>query len=107
MLKIYKGDEVRMMLGKDRGKSGKVERVLTKEGKALVSGVNTYKRHVKKQRNGREGGIFDILKPVDLSNIALVCKECKQNTRVGFKLLEGGKVRVCRKCSAEIGVIHE
>lgn len=66
MKKIKKGDKVRLLLGKDRGKEGTVERVYPKRHKVLILGVNVYKRHVKKQ------GIIEIPKPIDISNVALI-----------------------------------
>jgi large subunit ribosomal protein L24 len=102
MLKIHKGDNVQITNGKDRGKSGEVERILTKEHKLIVTGRNVYKRHVK-SRQGIEGGIIDIVKPVDVSDVALICPNCKKPTRVGFKIEADSKIRVCRKCGKEIG----
>ncbi len=101
MNKIKKGDSVQILLGKDRGKSGKVERVLTKESKVFVSGSNIVKRHVKKQGQ-IEGGIIDIIKPMNISNVALICPSCKKVTRVGFSMVAGQKKRICRKCGKEI-----
>jgi large subunit ribosomal protein L24 len=102
MQKIIKGDNVQVMLGKDRGKGGQVERVLAKKDQVIIAGVNTFKRHIK-GRQGIEGGIIDITKPVQLSNVQLVCPSCKKVTRVGFKIEGDLKTRVCRKCGKEIG----
>lgn len=101
MQKLKKADTVRILLGKDRGKTGSVERVLTKDGKILVPGVNIYKRHVRKFQ-GVEGGIIDIAKPIDVSNVALVCPGCKRPTRVGFIIGNGVKKRICKKCRKEL-----
>ena len=101
MAKIKKGDTVQILLGKDRGKNGTVDRVLGKKGKVVVPGVNTYKRHVKKMGQ-TEGGIIEIIKPVNISNIALVCPNCKKPTRVGFTVEGEMKLRICRKCKKEI-----
>lgn len=100
-MKIHKGDKVKVLLGKDRGKEGTVEYVLAKEGKVFVSGVNLYKRHIKKQGN-TQGGIIDIPKPLDISNVALICPHCNKVTKVGFKKMGNDKVRICRKCKKEI-----
>lgn len=102
MLKIRKGDSVLIQLGKDRGKTGSVERVLTKNKKVVIKGLNMYKRHIRKMQ-GIEGGIIELAKPMDLSNIALVCPNCKKPTRVAFKVESESKVRVCKKCGKEIG----
>jgi large subunit ribosomal protein L24 len=101
MYKIRKGDEVKIMLGKDNGKTGAVERVLSKEGMVLVAGVNQYKRHVRKQQD-MEGGVITITKPVNISNVELVCPSCKKPTRVGFKGEGTNKTRICKKCGKEI-----
>ena len=103
MQKIHKGDSVKILLGKDRGKTGKVERVLTKESKIFVDGVNLVKRHVKKQGQ-IEGGIIDLIKPINISNVALVCPSCKKVTRAGFSIVDKKKIRICRKCGKEISV---
>lgn len=100
-MRIKKGDKVKVLLGKDRGKEGTVEFVLAKEGKVFVGGVNLYKRHVKKVKDTK-GAIIDIPKPIDVSNVALVCPNCKKITRVGFKVEKTGKVRICKKCGKEI-----
>ncbi len=102
MQKIKKGDNVEVILGKDRGKSGAIDRILMKEGLVYISGVNTVKRHVKSQQ-GIEGGIIDIIKPMKVSNVMLVCPNCKKATRVGFKLEGTEKVRFCKKCQKVIG----
>lgn len=101
MKKIKKGDNVIVLLGKDRNKKGTVERIITKDNKIAIAGINIYKRHVKGQQ-GAEGGVIDIVKPINLSNVALICPSCNKPTRVGF-LIEGDtKVRVCKKCKAVI-----
>ena len=103
-MKIHKGDNVQMVLGKDNGKTGKVERVLIKTSKIMVSGMNVYKRHVSPKRMGMEGGggILDIQKPVDISNVMLVCPNCKKPTRVGFNINKDVKLRICKKCGKDI-----
>lgn len=100
-MRIKKGDTVKIILGKDRGKEGKVEFVVGKKNRVFVGGFNLYKRHVKKQGT-LEGGIIDIPKSLNISNVVLVCPDCKKTTRVGFKLVGSEKVRVCKKCKKEI-----
>lgn len=101
MLKVKKGDNVQILLGKDNGKTGAVERVIGKEGKVLVAGINQYKRHVRSYQ-GMEGGVITISKPVNVSNVAVVCPACKKPTRVGFKVEADIKVRMCKKCGKDI-----
>lgn len=100
--KVRKGDKVRVMLGKDRGKEGSVAFLLRKKRRVFVEGVNIYKRHVKKMGEIK-GGIIDIPKSLDISNVALICPNCKKVTRVGFKITGKEKIRICRKCGKEIG----
>ena len=101
-MKLKKGDEVIVTQGKDKGKKGKIEKVLTKTGKVLVAGVNIYKKHQKSQGQRKPGGIIDIVKPLPWSNVSIVCPNCKKQSRVGFKITNGKKIRICRKCKKEI-----
>lgn len=104
-MKVRKGDKVQVLLGKDRGRSGSVERVFSKQGLVAVAGINVYKRHVRKQGNpsaGGAGGIIDIIKPVKLSNVAVICATCGKPTRVGFELVDKTKKRICKRCKAVI-----
>lgn len=100
-MKIKKGDKVKILLGKDRGKEGKVEFVSIRKQKVYVRGANLYKRHVKKHGD-IQGGIIDIPKPLDISNVVLVCPNCNKLTRVGFKITGDTKLRICKKCGKEI-----
>jgi len=97
--KIKKGDLVEVISGKDKGKRGKVLRVIPKENKVIVEGVNVVKRHQRPNPRMREGGIVEREAPIYVSKVMLVCPNCGQRTRVGFKILEDGrKVRYCKKC---------
>lgn len=100
-MKIKKGDTVKITAGKDNGKTGAVDKVYVKENKLMVAGVNLFKRHVKKSEFS-EGGMIEIAKPVDASNVMLVCPNCKKPTRVGFEVTKTGKKRICKKCRKEI-----
>ena len=100
-MKIKKGDKVKILLGKDRGKEGKVEYVLGKDRRVFVGGANLYKRHVRKQRD-IQGGIIDIPKSLDVSNVALICPNCNKVTRVGYATVGNEKVRICHRCKKEI-----
>lgn len=103
IMKIHSGDTVQIQLGKDRGKEAKVDMISNKKGKVMISGVNVYKRHVKKMGQ-MEGGIVDLSKPINVSNVQLVCPNCKKPTRVGYKIENDIKVRVCKKCQKTIDV---
>lgn len=101
---IKKNDTVYVIAGKDRGKKGRVLRVVNKRGAAIVEGVQLVKRHTKPnpQKNVK-GGIVEKEAPVHLSNLLVVCSECGKPARLGRRLLDDGrKVRTCRKCKATI-----
>jgi len=101
MLKFKTGDKVKVILGKDKGREGDIERVFPKENKAMLPGINIYKKHVK-GKPGQKGGIFEIPRPLSFAKIALLCPKCKKVTRVGFKIVDGEKRRICRKCGREV-----
>lgn len=101
MLKFKAGDKIKIVAGKDKGRDGEIEKVLPRKGSVLVPGMNIYKKHVK-GRPGQKGGIYEIPRPLDFAKIALVCPKCKKPTRVGFKLIDAKKKRVCLKCKREI-----
>lgn len=105
-MKLKKGDTIIVTVGKDKGKSGKIEKVFLTQETVLVPGVNQYKKHVKKQSEQRPGEIVTLSRPLPIGNVALVCPKCKQPTRVGYQILEDKKVsrkiRICRKCDQPI-----
>ena len=101
-MKLIKGDEVKVVKGKDNGKTGKIEKVFSKEAKVLVPGVNQYKRHKKSRMQGEQSEIITITKPLPVANVALICPNCKQLTRIGYNTEGKEKVRVCRKCDKKI-----
>jgi large subunit ribosomal protein L24 len=102
-LKIKKGDRVRVLTGKDRGKEGTVLRAFPDEGKLIVEGVNTAKKHQKPTRVNQSGGIVDRDMPIPVSNVAVLSPGDGRPTRIGYKIqADGTKVRVCRRTGAEI-----
>jgi large subunit ribosomal protein L24 len=102
--KIRKGDRVIVTSGRDKGKKGEVLKVFPSENRALVSGVNTVKRH-QKQTARQQGGILSKESPINLSNIAHLDPKSGEATRVGFKLLnDGRKVRFAKKSGEVIDV---
>ena len=101
-MKLKKGDQVKIMAGKDRGKQGAVEKVFAQTDRVAVAGVNLFKRHTKPRAEGQKGGIIEFVRPITVANVALVCPKCKQTTRVGYKVTAKEKVRICRKCEQEI-----
>lgn len=101
MIKFKIGDTVKIMAGKDKGRDGKIEKILPGQSKALIPGVNLYKKHVKGFGDVK-GGVYDIPRPLGFGKIALVCPKCKKITRIGFKFAGDEKVRICKKCKKEI-----
>lgn len=106
MQRIKKGDTVEVIAGKDLGERGEVVAVLPKKDRVIINGVNVSKRHQKqRQRGGQQipAQIIEFEAPIHLSNVMLVCTSCNETTRVGYRLREDGhKVRLCKKCQAEI-----
>jgi large subunit ribosomal protein L24 len=103
-LKIRKNDMVVVTAGRDRGKRGRVLRVLPKRGRVVVEGVNFVKRHTRAnpQRNIK-GGIMEREAGLAVANVQLVCPECSEPTRVGRRALEDGRrVRFCRRCEGVV-----
>lgn len=102
-MKFKKGDQIEVLRGRDKGKKGKIERVLLKREKVIVSGINLFKKHVKPQGEGKPGGRIEITKPLSVSAVSLVCPKCNKRTRIGRQIdKEGRKLRICRKCEALI-----
>lgn len=102
-MKLKKGDKIIVITGKDKGRKGKIEKILPKLGKVLIPGINVYKKHLKPRGEGQKGGIIDIVKPLSISNVAFLCPKCGQQTRIGYQIdKSGNKVRICRKCQAVI-----
>ncbi len=101
-MNIKKGDTVKILTGKDRAKTGKVSRVDVSSGKVFVEALNLYKKHVRPKRQGEKGEIVSIARPMDISNVAIVCGSCNKQTRVGHRMDGDKKVRVCAKCKATI-----
>lgn len=101
-MKIKKGDTVKVVRGKEVGKTGTVSRVFAKEAKVLVDGLNQYKRHMKARAQNQKSEIVTITKPLPVANVILLCPKCKMATRVGYRIDKEEKVRICKKCEQAI-----
>ena len=96
---IKKNDKVKVVAGKDRGKIGKVLKVISKKQRVLVENVNIIKRHSRPTAKNRQGGIVEGEAPVHWSNLMLICNKCLTPSRIQMQILEDGKkVRTCKKC---------
>ena len=103
-MKIKKGDTIKIICGKDLGKTGKVLRILPEKGKAVVEGLNLKIKHVRPKKEREKGQRISFPAPINISNLMLVCSKCQKATRVGYKILgDGKKVRICKKCKEVIG----
>jgi large subunit ribosomal protein L24 len=101
-MKIRKNDQVKMTSGKDRGKTGKVMRVLSKEGKVIVEGLNLIKKHNKPRKEGEKGQRVEVPRAVSISNVMIVCPKCSKASRLGYRISQDNKFRFCKKCKSEI-----
>jgi large subunit ribosomal protein L24 len=101
-MKIKKGDTVLITSGKDRGRKGKVLEASPKESRILVEGINLRKKHQRPKKSGEKGQIVEMPGPIHISDIKLICPKCGKATKVGYKVFNKNKVRVCKKCGQEI-----
>ena len=102
-MRLRNDDNVLVIKGRDRGKQGRIQHVIRKDGRVLVEGVNMVKRHSKPTANVRQGGIIQKEMPIRVSNVMLVCTHCNQPARISFKVLaDGTKARTCQRCKEVI-----
>jgi len=103
MNKIKKNDTVYVLTGRDKGKTGKVFRVMPKKDRALVEGINYIKKHTRKTKQDQQGGIVQKESAIHISNVAIFCKGCSKPTRVGINVLaDGTRSRFCKRCKEAI-----
>ncbi|MDO8435771.1 MAG: 50S ribosomal protein L24 [bacterium] len=101
-MKIKKSDTVLIISGKDKGKKSKVLQVFPEEKRVLVEGVNIRKKHQKPKKSGEKGQIIELPGRISISNIKLICPKCAKAARVGYKIINAQKYRICKKCGQEI-----
>ena len=101
-MRIKKGDNVSVLSGNDKGKTGEVLEVMPKADKIVVKGVNVRKKHVKPRKAGEEGGIISVECAIPSSKVNVVCPKCGKVTKVGYTVEKDQKVRVCKKCGAKL-----
>ena len=100
-MRLRAGDRVKIITGKDLGRESRISRVIPGRNKVIVEGVNTAKRHQRPQSGTMQGGIIDKDRPIDASNVMIICEECGP-TRIGKRFDERGKRRVCRRCGGDL-----
>ena len=100
-MQIKKGDNVIVLSGKDRGKTGKILFAFPKEAKIVVEGLNKVARHQRPKKQGQKGQIVHKERAMDASNAMLICKNCGKPTRIGHRIDNDNKIRICKKCGAE------
>jgi len=106
-MKIKKGDNVAVTIGRDRGKTGLVERVFPSENKVVVAGIAVYKKSVKPTRRAPKGGIIEINAKIPVSNVSVICPSCSKITRIGYGESGGKKIRQCKKCKGNLIVVSK
>lgn len=99
--KIRKNDTVKVMTGKNEGKTGRVIKFNIEKNQIYIESVNMVKKTIRPNKDNQKGGIIEIEAPIHISNVQLVCKKCGP-TRIGFKTADAKKVRICKKCNEEV-----
>ncbi len=100
-MNIKKGDQVKILSGKDRGKTGSVFNVLTKENRVTVEGLNVFKKRSRPKKQGQKGEVVMVPRPMPVAKVMLICKNCKKPTRVGHREEGNQRVRYCKHCQAK------
>ena len=101
-MRVKKGDTVKVLSGKDKGKTGEVLEIQPKTNKVVVKGLNIIKKHSKPRKQGEEGGILSMEGAMHVAKVNVVCPKCGKATKVGYSEEKGEKVRVCKKCGAKL-----
>ena len=102
-MRIKKGDNVKVIAGKDRGKTGKVIQAFPQLGKIVVENANMLKKHLRGKQKGQQGQVIEFSAQLSATNVLLICPKCAKPSRVGMKVLEDGKKgRTCKKCKEVI-----
>jgi len=102
-MKIKKNDTVKIMRGKDKGKTGKVTQVFPNLGKIVIDGINKKFKNLRPRKQGEKGQRIEFFAPIPESNVQMICKKCGRTARVGYKFSENkDKYRICKKCNESI-----
>lgn len=101
-MKLKKNDNVMVVTGKDRGKTGLIERVFPALNKVVVKGIGISKKHLKPSRKNPSGGIIEINQKIDISNVMIICPSCGKPSRARYNMTDKNKLRICRRCEASL-----
>lgn len=101
-MKVKKGDQVKIVKGKDRGKKGKIMQVFPNDGLVVIDGQNLRVKHARPKKEGQKGEKVQFSAPMREENVMLICPKCSKITRIGYKVIENKKNRVCKKCKEVI-----
>lgn len=101
-MKLKKGDEVKIVAGKDKGKTGKIESLLPQKDQVVVTGINQYKRHLKAKSGRQTSEIVTLTKPLPVANVMFVCPKCHKTARIGYAVRGEKKTRICKKCEQSL-----
>jgi len=101
-MKLKKGDRVKVLSGKDRGEVGEIMRAIPQKDMVIVDGVNVVRKSQRALRATMQAGIIDKDMPIPASKVALLCSQCDKATRIGYRFDGPKKVRICRKCGADV-----
>lgn len=101
-MKIHKDDQVLIISGKDKGRKGKVIEALPKETRIIIENINLRKKHVRPKKSGEKGQIVELPGPLNVSDVKIICPKCNKAARIGYKIENKKKYRICKKCNQEI-----
>ena len=101
-MNIHKGDTVKIISGKDRGKTGKILKALPERKAVLIEGINTYKKHRRPKKQGEKGEVVTVIRPMKAAKVMIVCSSCKEAARAGYRLEGDKKIRICKKCEGQM-----
>ena len=101
-MKLKKGDNVKVLAGKDRGKTGTVLKAFPDEDRIQIEGLNVFKKRSKPRKQGEKGQVVAVSRPLAASKVMIICPNCKSPTRMGGRVEGSRKVRYCKKCKATL-----
>jgi large subunit ribosomal protein L24 len=101
-MKIRKGDKVKVIAGKDKGREGVVERSYVNANTVVIPGINIYKKHIRKNEQMPQGGVVELPRPLDASKVMVICPKCAKAVRLGMEVKGKKKVRICKNCKGTL-----